>query len=116
VPVPLNEMFIDNFAGGGGASTGIEKAIGRSVAARECNDVQMKHKSHVVLGIFESLRSNRANTWLLSSIGGMMPADIEFRIYQGLASLPHFSPDLDSDEAQSNEAVNEWSRGSRLLN
>ena len=25
------ELFIDNFAGGGGASTGIELAIGRSV-------------------------------------------------------------------------------------
>lgn len=31
------EMFIDNFAGGGGASTGIEKAIGRSV------DVAINH-------------------------------------------------------------------------
>lgn len=29
----LLEIFVDNFAGGGGASTGIEKAIGRSVDA-----------------------------------------------------------------------------------
>ena len=27
----MNELFVDNFAGGGGASTGIEMAIGRSV-------------------------------------------------------------------------------------
>ena len=27
----MNEIFVDNFAGGGGASTGIEIAIGRSV-------------------------------------------------------------------------------------
>lgn len=27
----MNEIFVDNFAGGGGASTGIEQAIGRSV-------------------------------------------------------------------------------------
>ena len=27
----MNEIFVDNFAGGGGASTGIEEAIGRSV-------------------------------------------------------------------------------------
>jgi DNA (cytosine-5)-methyltransferase 1 len=33
----MNEMFIDNFAGGGGASTGIELAIGRSV------DVAINH-------------------------------------------------------------------------
>jgi chromate reductase len=69
---------------------------------------QMKHQCHVVLGISGSLRKTSSNTWLLSSIGGMMPAGIEFRMYQGLASLPHFSPDLDGDEAQSNEAVREW--------
>ena len=27
----MRELFVDNFAGGGGASTGIEMAIGRSV-------------------------------------------------------------------------------------
>ena len=26
----MKELFVDNFAGGGGASTGIEMAIGRS--------------------------------------------------------------------------------------
>jgi chromate reductase, NAD(P)H dehydrogenase (quinone) len=69
---------------------------------------QMEHQSHVVLGISGSLRKQSSNTWLLSSIGGMMPAAVEFRIYQGLASLPHFSPDLDGDEFQSHEAVREW--------
>lgn len=29
--MPLIELFVDNFAGGGGASTGVEMAIGRSV-------------------------------------------------------------------------------------
>lgn len=37
IPTHENEMFIDNFAGGGGASTGIEIAIGRSV------DVAINH-------------------------------------------------------------------------
>jgi chromate reductase len=69
---------------------------------------QMEHQSHVVLGISGSLRKQSSNTWLLSSIGGMMPAGMEFRIYEGLASLPHFSPDLDGDESQSLEAVGEW--------
>ncbi len=27
----LDELFVDNFAGGGGASTGIERALGRHV-------------------------------------------------------------------------------------
>jgi chromate reductase len=69
---------------------------------------QMEHQSHIVLGISGSLRKQSSNTWLLSSIGGMMPAGMEFRIYEGLASLPHFSPDLDGDESQSLEAVREW--------
>ncbi len=62
----------------------------------------------VVLGISGSLRNQSSNTRLLSSIGGMMPAGIEFRMYQGLATLPHFSPDLDGDEAQLHRAVLEW--------
>lgn len=37
-----------------------------------------------------------------------MPAGTVFRMYQGLGSLPHFSPDLDGDETQSHEAVREW--------
>ncbi|SEB49804.1 NAD(P)H-dependent FMN reductase [Paenibacillus sp. GP183] len=68
----------------------------------------MEHQSHVVLGISGSLRKQSSNTWLLSSIGGMMPTGMEFRIYQGLASLPHFSPDLDGDESQSHDSVREW--------
>lgn len=37
-----------------------------------------------------------------------MPTGVEFRVYDGLASLPHFSPDLDGDEAEPHEAVYEW--------
>jgi chromate reductase len=68
----------------------------------------MEQRSLVVLGISGSLRNQSSNTRLLSSIGGMMPAGIEFRMYQGLATLPHFSPDLDGDEAQLHGAVREW--------
>ena len=35
-----NELIIDNFAGGGGASAGIEQAIGRPV------DIAIGHKLH----------------------------------------------------------------------
>lgn len=31
LPIPMHELVVDNFAGGGGASTGIEAAIGRPV-------------------------------------------------------------------------------------
>lgn len=35
----MRELIVDNFAGGGGASTGIELAIGRSV------DIAINHDS-----------------------------------------------------------------------
>ncbi|MFC4103268.1 NADPH-dependent FMN reductase [Paenibacillus xanthanilyticus] len=68
----------------------------------------MQQRTMVVLGISGSLRMQSSNTRLLSSIGSMMPPGTEFRMYQGLATLPHFSPDLDGDEAQLDEAVREW--------
>ncbi|MED1954228.1 NAD(P)H-dependent oxidoreductase [Brevibacillus centrosporus] len=68
----------------------------------------MLQRSIIVLGISGSLRTQSSNTRLLSSIGGMLPAGMEFRMYQGLASLPHFSPDLDGDETQVHRAVREW--------
>ncbi|NEN85031.1 NADPH-dependent FMN reductase [Paenibacillus elgii] len=76
----------------------------------------MKQRSLVVLGISGSLREQSSNTRLLSFIGGMMPAGIEFRMYQGLASLPHFSPDLDGDEDPWHEAVREWREELRAAN
>lgn len=39
----MNELFIDSFAGGGGASTGIEMAIGRSV------DIAINHDEAAIL-------------------------------------------------------------------
>lgn len=68
----------------------------------------MSQRSRVVLGISGSLRTQSSNTRLLASIGGILPAGTEFRMYQGLAALPHFSPDLDGDEAPVNRAVREW--------
>lgn len=68
----------------------------------------MNHQTYVVLGISGSLRKDSSNTRLLSFIKRMMPAGTEFRMYQGLATLPHFSPDLDGDEAEPHEAVREW--------
>lgn len=36
-----------------------------------------------------------------------MPVGTEFRMYRGLALLPHFNPDLDEDDVQAHEAVRE---------
>jgi chromate reductase len=68
----------------------------------------MEQQSLVVLGISGSLRQHSSNSRLLSSIEGMMPMGVEFGLYDGMASLPHFSPDLDGDEADPHEAVQEW--------
>jgi chromate reductase, NAD(P)H dehydrogenase (quinone) len=68
----------------------------------------MEQRSLVVLSITGSLRKQSTNSRLLSSIEGMMPTDVEFRMYDGLASLPHFSPDLDGYEAEPHAAVYEW--------
>ncbi|TYP70179.1 NADPH-dependent FMN reductase [Paenibacillus methanolicus] len=68
----------------------------------------MQQRSMIVLGISGSLRAQSSNTRLLASIGSMMPAGTEFRMHHGLANLPHFSPDLDGDEAQVDGAVREW--------
>lgn len=38
----MREIIVDNFAGGGGASTGIEMAIGRSV------DIAINHDENAV--------------------------------------------------------------------
>lgn len=38
----LNELIVDNFAGGGGASTGIELAVGRPV------DIAINHDPEAV--------------------------------------------------------------------
>lgn len=68
----------------------------------------MESQRPVVLGLSGSLREQSSNTRLLSFIGDLMPAGTEFRMYRGLAHLPHFSPDLDGDGAPTDPAVGEW--------
>lgn len=48
----MRELFVDNFAGGGGASTGIEMAIGRSV------DIAINHDPDAIA----MHRANHPNT------------------------------------------------------
>ena len=45
--MPLTELIVDNFAGGGGATTGIEMAVGRSV------DIAINHAPDVPLYTME---------------------------------------------------------------
>ena len=50
----MSEIVVDNFAGGGGASTGIEMAIGRSV------DIAINHDPSIIRRMFgRSIPSRR---------------------------------------------------------
>jgi len=44
-----------------------------------------------VLGISGSLRATSSNNILMKIVAGMMPENVDFKIYEGLANLPHFN-------------------------
>jgi len=48
-----------------------------------------------IVAVSGSLRAASSNTALVRAIGAMAPADVEFSIYNALADLPHYSPELD---------------------
>ena len=48
-----------------------------------------------ILGISGSLREASSNTALLKAITALLPEGCSYRIWEGLAGLPHFSPELD---------------------
>jgi NAD(P)H-dependent FMN reductase len=52
-----------------------------------------------ILAISGSLRASSTNTLLVHYIARLAPPDVEIVFYEGLADLPHFTPDLDSDDA-----------------
>jgi len=50
-----------------------------------------------VLSISGSLRSKSTNAALLRAAARVAPAAMEVMMYEGVADLPHFNPDLDLD-------------------
>jgi chromate reductase len=48
-----------------------------------------------ILAISGSLRTGSSNTTLLHAAAALAPPTIEVSVYNGLAALPHFNPDLD---------------------
>lgn len=44
-----------------------------------------------ILGISGSLRNNSSASSVLKQVAGLFPASIDFRIYEGIAMLPHFN-------------------------
>lgn len=71
--------------------------------------IPLKQERLVILGISGSLRKQSSNSRLLSFIGERITSSgSEFRLYEGMANLPHFNPDLDVDDKIMHEAVREW--------
>lgn len=51
-----------------------------------------------ILAISGSLRAGSSNTEVLRALAALAPAGVQFDLYDGLAGLPHFSPDLEQPE------------------
>lgn len=59
-------------------------------------------RPHVkILAISGSLRIGSSNTALLNAAANLVP-DTTFKLYEGLADLPHFNPELDDSSAPVN--------------
>lgn len=59
----------------------------------------MRH--YQILAISGSLRAASLNSAVLRVAASLSPQEAHIRIYQGLAHLPHFNPDLEGREAAS---------------
>ena len=51
-----------------------------------------------ILAISGSLRASSTNTRLIRANAALVPEVMELTMFDGLADLPHFSPDLDGDD------------------
>jgi len=51
-----------------------------------------------ILAISGSLRRSSSNTTLLRAAANLAPKGVEITLYDGLAGLPHFNPDLEGSE------------------
>ncbi len=59
-----------------------------------------------ILAISGSLRAGSTNTALLRAAMTLAPAGMEITLYDGLVDLPHFSPELDGENAPA--PVKQW--------
>jgi chromate reductase, NAD(P)H dehydrogenase (quinone) len=66
----------------------------------------MSSRSIEILAISGSLRAASTNTELLRACIQLSPGDVHIHIYDGLASLPHFNADLDTEAPP--DVVAEW--------
>ena len=65
----------------------------------KASDMKQVVRPTRVLAISGSLRSASANTAVIRAAIAVAPEDVAIALYDGLAELPHFNPDLDGDVA-----------------
>ena len=53
----------------------------------------------LILAISGSLRAKSSNTAVLQAAVSLAPPDVEIILYDGVSRLPHFSPDLEGENA-----------------
>ena len=58
----------------------------------------MTRRKMRILAISGSLRAKSSNTAVLMAAARLTPPDMEVALYDGPANLPHFNPDLDTDQ------------------
>src|SRR5438105_13917871 len=63
----------------------------------------MKNGRIKILAVSGSLRANSSNTLIIKVIEKLVPANIEFVIYQDLGTLPHFD-----DSVEASQPVSAW--------
>ena len=52
-----------------------------------------------ILAIPGSLRASSTNSTLVRAVAALAPENMQVAVYDGLGDLPHFSPDLDGEQA-----------------
>jgi NAD(P)H-dependent FMN reductase len=60
-----------------------------------------------ILALSGSLRAVSSNALAIEAVAALAPATLQVSIYRGLNELPHFNPDLDTDELRP-LAVSHW--------
>ncbi len=65
-------------------------------------------KKKRIIAISGSTRKNSTNLNLIDAIANMFSDVLDIKIFQGLADIPHFNPDLDTDDPP--EAVADFRR------
>src|SRR4030095_12217919 len=58
-----------------------------------------------IIAISGSTRANSTNLYLINAIAELYTGLIDIKIFEGLAQIPHFNPDLDGDDPPKEVAV-----------